>query len=105
MFNPFKDDEDQPRYDDEGNLVYIPEGWAVEYLVSAEGYFAADYQRVSELVYGGLGATQNQILSALDLPTDTGLYMGYGIEAEYSLAATPLRKTDIPETARFMRED
>ena len=105
MFNPFRDEEDLPRYDEDGRLIYIPEGWAVEYLVAAEGYHGADFQRVSEVGFGWLGVSDKAILRALDLPEDTGFYLGYVQEVEYSIAETPIRRTDIPEAARFIRTD
>ena len=103
MVWPPPDDEEKPEWDESGDrLVSVPEGWVVEYLITTAGYNGGEWTEISETVYGKVDEDIEDVISRAGLPLDTDLYIGKGEEQDYSVAETPLRRTDIPEDSRFI---
>ena len=103
MVWPPPDDDEEPEWDESGDrLISVPKGWVVEYLITTAGYSGDEWFEISETVYGTVGQDVEDVISGAGLDADTGLYIGKGEEQDYSVAETPIRRTDIPEKARFI---
>ena len=96
------DEEEEPEYDEQGRVVYLPDGWLVEYIVTTVGYQPPSraLQEYSETVYGDMGLDDEELGEMAGIPE---LYIGgRGEESDISVAETAIREEDIPKKARFV---
>ena len=94
------DDEEEIEYDSDGRITSLPDGWAIEYLVSIEGYSGGDWLSFSEVAYSTEVRDEESILEAVDAPPV--YFGGQGELVEASIDEAPIRIADIPKKARFV---
>tara|TARA_R110002072_G_scaffold84022_1_gene190486 strand:- start:186 stop:542 length:357 start_codon:yes stop_codon:yes gene_type:complete len=98
-------DDDEVEFNEEGEIVKIPSGWVIQYLVAVSGYSGDEWVDISEVFYSEYPLDYEGVLDNAGLDIDSGLYIGKGEEQGYSVDNTPIRKEDIPENARIVKSD